>query len=161
VNGKAVKTGGKSRWAVFPGLAFGDKQYNYGPYQGLIDEATLFSRSLTAEEIKVVMQATGPEQPARAAAEASPSGAAFASLCASLRGKQAPRSLFAVERLAAGGDETVKRLRTRLLAKVEAERPSVDELIGQLDDDAFDTRERATQLLKQKGFAVEAKLREA
>jgi RNA polymerase sigma factor (sigma-70 family) len=159
VNGKAVKTGTKSQWIVFPGLAFGDNQYNYGPYYGLIDEATLFSRSLTAEEIKVVMRATGPEKPAPAAASLSDTDCAL--LWSALGGKQSPRGLFAVERLAAGGDEAVRRLRERLLPKAAVDRRSVDELIARLDDDAFDTREHATRSLKERGFDIVPKLRDA
>jgi hypothetical protein len=159
VNGKAVKTGARSQWIVFPGLAFGDNQYNYGPYYGLIDEATLFSRPLTAEEIKVVMRATGPEKPAPAAASLSDTDCAL--LWSALGGKLSPRGLFAVERLAAGGDEAVRRLRERLLPKAAADRPSTDELIARLDDDAFDTREQATRSLKERGFDIVPKLRDA
>jgi hypothetical protein len=161
VNGAAVKTGNRSRWTVIPGAGFGDSRVGYGPYQGLIDEATLFSRALTAEEIKVVLRATGPEKPAPAAPAARLSDAAYARLWSSLGGKRAPRSLFAVDRLAAGCDETVRRLRERLLPEPVVDRPSVEELIAQLDDDAYDKREQATRLLQEKGARIMAKLQEA
>jgi RNA polymerase sigma factor (sigma-70 family) len=161
VNGSAVKTGDRSRWTVIPGAGFGDSRVGYGPYQGLIDEATLFSRALTAEEIKVVMRATGPEKPAPAAPAARLSDAAYAKLWSALGGKRAPRSLFAVDRLAAGGDETVRRLRERLLPEPVVDRPSVEELIAQLDDDAYDKREQATRLLQEKGARIMARLQEA
>jgi RNA polymerase sigma factor (sigma-70 family) len=162
VNGAAVKTGGRSRWVVFPGTGLGDPQVvGYGPYQGLIDEATLFSRGLTTEEIKAVLRATGPESPAVAAPTTRLSDAAFAQLWSDLGGKRAPRSLFAVDRLAASGDEAVRRLRGRLLARRTVEKPSVEELIAQLDDDAFEVRQRATRLLKEKSGRIAPQLREA
>jgi RNA polymerase sigma factor (sigma-70 family) len=161
LNGTAVQTGERSQWTVFPGAGFGDPRVGYGPYQGLIDEATLFNRALKGEEIKVVMRATGPEKPAPAAAEGRLSDAAFTRLWSALGGKRSPRSLFAVDRLAAGGDETVRRLRKRLLSEPVVDRPSVEELIAQLDDDAFDKREQAAGLLKEKGNRIVPKLREA
>jgi RNA polymerase sigma factor (sigma-70 family) len=162
VNGAAVKTGGRSRWTVFPGTGFGDPRVGYGPYLGLVDEAALFSRALTAEEIKVVLRATGPEKPAPAASAARLSDDACARLWSALGGKRAPRSLFAVDRLAAGGDDAVRWLRQHLVPEVAVgDRPSVEELIAQLDDDAYDKREQATRLLTEKGLRIEPKLREA
>jgi RNA polymerase sigma factor (sigma-70 family) len=159
VNGTAVKTGAPSQWVVFPGTAFGDNRFNYGPYHGLVDEATLFSRALTAEEINVVMRATRTE---KAAAPAAPlSDGEFARLWSSLGGERAPRSLFAILRLAAGGDDTVRRLRERLLPKAAPDNVAVDRLVAQLDDDAFDTRERATQLLIEKSLGIAPRLRAA
>jgi hypothetical protein len=162
VNGVAVKTGERSRRTVFPGAGFSDwGQTGYGPYEGLVDEATLFSRALTTEEIKVVLRATGPEKAAPAGAEARLSDADCARLWSALGGKRAPRSLFAVDRLAAGGDDAVRWLRQRLLHEVPVDKPPVEELIAQLDDDAFDKREQATRLLAEKGTRIEPKLREA
>jgi RNA polymerase sigma factor (sigma-70 family) len=159
LNGTAVKTGTPSRWVVFPGTAFGDNRFNYGPYHGLVDEATLFSRALTAGEVNVIMRATRPEKAAAAAAPLS--DADFARLWSSLGGERAPRSLFVVQRLAAGGDDTVRRLRERLLPRAAAENPAIDRLIAGLDDDEFETREQATQSLTEKSISVAPRLREA
>jgi hypothetical protein len=154
-----VKTGSPSRWVVFPGTAFGDNRFNYGPYHGLVDEATLFRRALTAEEINVVMRATGPEKVVAPAARLS--DADFARLWSSLGGERAPRSLFAVQRLAADGDETVRRLRERMLPKAAADNLAVDRLIAELDDDAFEAREQATQSLTETSIGIAPRLREA
>jgi RNA polymerase sigma factor (sigma-70 family) len=159
INGTAVKTGTPSQWVVFPGTAFGDNRFNYGPYHGLVDEAALFSRALTAEEVNVIMRATRPEK--SAAAGAPLSAADFARLWSSLGGERAPRSLFGVQRLAAGGDETVRRLRERMLPKAAADNLAVDRLIAELDDDEFETREQATQSLMEKSITIAPRLREA
>jgi RNA polymerase sigma factor (sigma-70 family) len=159
VNGTAVKTGTPSRWVVFPGTAFGDNRSNYGPYHGLVDEAALFSRALTAEEVNVIMRATRPEKAAAAAAPLS--DADFARLWSALGGERAPRSLFVVQRLAAGGDDTVRRLRERLLPRAAADNLAVDRLIADLDDDEFETREQATQSLTEKSISIAPRLREA
>jgi RNA polymerase sigma factor (sigma-70 family) len=161
INGAVVKTGERSRWTVFPGTGFGDAKSGYGAFEGLIDETTLFGRALTVEEIKAVMRATGPDRkPDSTAPPERLSDAVRARLWTCLGGKQAPRSLFAVDRLAAGGDETVRWLRQRLLPETAAE-PSVEALIARLDDDRFATREKATHSLKQGGVRLVPKLTEA
>jgi RNA polymerase sigma factor (sigma-70 family) len=160
VNGGAVKTGARSAWSVFPGTYFSDPRTGYGPYLGLIDEPMVFNRALSGDEIKVVMGATRTEQPGDKSSAAL-SDAAFAELWSYLSGERAPRSLFAIPRLAAGGEETVRRLRPLVIQKPAADKPSIEELIGQLDDDNFQTRERAKRLLLERGASVVPKLRAA
>jgi hypothetical protein len=161
INGAPVKTGARSAWTVFPGAAFGDQTAGYGPYQGAIDEVMVFKRALTGEEIKAVVLATSPKKPSQGARAPALSDAAFNELWSAISGERAPRSLFAVSRLAAGGDEAVKRLRSRLLPAPVKDGPSVEELIAQLDDDAFPKRERATQRLVNKGAGIIPKLQAA
>jgi hypothetical protein len=158
VNGEAVKTGVRSAWTVFPGTYFGDPDTGYGPYQGLLDEPMVFDRALSGAEIKATLRATQGE-PRAGRAGAALSDAGFAELWSYLAGERAPRSLFAIDRLAAGGDATVRRLRPLVLPAPVSGIPSVDELLSQLDDPAFKTRERATRLLIEKGAGVVPKLR--
>jgi hypothetical protein len=105
-----------------------------------------------------VLRATRLDKPAGKGGPAL-SDAALAELCSYLSGEQAPRSLFAIPRLAAGGDEAVGRLRPLVLPAPLAGKPSVEDLVLQLDDDAFQTRERATRLLLEKGASILPKLR--
>jgi RNA polymerase sigma factor (sigma-70 family) len=156
VNGEAVRTGVRSAWAVFPGTYFGDPGTGYGPYLGLVDEPMVFDRALTGAEIRAAMQATRGEP--RAGRAVSLSDAGFAELWSYLAGERAPRSLFAIDRLAAGGEATVRRLRPLLVPGVSG-KPSVEELLTQLDAPAFKTRERATRLLIERGAGVVPKLR--
>jgi RNA polymerase sigma factor (sigma-70 family) len=155
VNGEAVKTGVRSAWAVFPGTYFGDPDTGYGPYRGLLDEPMLFDRALSGPEIKATIRVTQRDP----RAGVSLSDAAFAELWSYLSGERAPRSLFAIDRLAAGGDATVRRLRPLVLPAPVFGKPSVEELLSQLDDRAFKTRERATHLLIERGAGVVPKLR--
>jgi hypothetical protein len=157
VNGEAVKTGARSTWTVFPGTIFGDPGIGYGPYQGMIDEPMLFGRALTGDEIKAVVRASRGGEPAAKAGGLSE--AALAELWSYLSGEQAPLSLFAIDRLAAGGDEVVRRFRPRLLPAPASGKPSVEDLVRQLDDDAFAARERATRLLIAKGAGIAPQLR--
>jgi hypothetical protein len=149
VDGKAVKTGVRSRWTVFPGTTFGDPSDGYGPFQGLVDEVTLFNRALSAEEVTVLMRATRGV-PGRLPL----SGATFARLWSCLAGKEAPQSLFAVHRLAASGDEAVRLLRPHLKPSRGPAKPTVAELLKQLDDDSFAVRERATRTLLERAAAA-------
>src|SRR5262249_22811595 len=123
VNGEAVRTGARSAWAVFAGTYFGDPGTGYGPYQGLLDEPMVFGRALSGAEIRAVMQASRGE-PRAGGAGAALSDAAFAELWSYLAGERAPRSLFAIDRLAADGDATVRRLRPLLLAAPVSGEPS-------------------------------------
>jgi RNA polymerase sigma factor (sigma-70 family) len=157
VNGEAVKTGARSTWTVFPGTIFGDPGIGYGPYQGMIDEPMLFGRALSGDEIKAVVRASRGGKPAAKAGDLSE--AAFAALWSYLSGERAPRSLFAIDRLAAGGDEAVRRLRPRLLPAPASGKPTVEALVRQLDDDAFEARERATRSLIAKGAGIAPQLR--
>ncbi len=158
VNGEAVKTGETSPWSVFPGSHFGDPYPDYyGPYQGQIDEPMVFGRALTADEVKAVLRASRPEKGEDRGAALSE--AAFGELWKYLAGERAPRSLFAVHRLAAGGDGVVTRLRPLVRPAPVTGKPSVEELVRQLDDDEFTTRARATRLLIDKGAGVVPKLR--
>jgi hypothetical protein len=163
INGAAVKTGVRSPWSVVPGTRFGDAgspAYRYGPYLGRIDEPMLFRRALTEGEIKAVLRASQPGGPGAPGRKALPlSEAAFAALWGYLSGERAPRALFAVRRLAASGDEAVRRLRTVLLPPVEKGGLTVEELIRRLDDKQFRERERAMQFLLQAGEAAVPKLR--
>jgi hypothetical protein len=157
VNGEAVKTGVRSAWAVFPGTYFGDPDTGYGPYRGLLDEPMLFDRALSGAEIKATIRAT-QRDPRSGRAGVALSDAAFAVLWSYLSGERAPRSLFAIDRLAAGGDATVRRLRLLVMPAPVSGKPSVEELLVQLDDRAFKTRERATRLLIERGAGVVPKL---
>jgi hypothetical protein len=158
VNGAAVKTGERSQWTVFPGMHFGDPDTGYGPYQGTIDEPMVFDRALSADEIKAVGRATHIEKAADDTGAAL-SNAAFAELWSYLSGERAPRSLFAIYRLAASGEETVRRLEPLVRPAPVTGKPSLEDLVLQLDDDDFKTRERATTLLIEKGVGVVPKLR--
>jgi hypothetical protein len=157
VNGEAVRTGARSAWTVFPGTSFGDPDSGYGPYQGQLDEPMLFDRALSAAEIKATIRAT-QDDPRTSRASVSLSDATFAELWSYLSGERAPRSLFAINRLAGGGDATVRRLRPLVLPAPVSGKPSIEDLLKQLDDDAFATRERATRLLIEKGVGVVPKL---
>lgn len=160
VNGTAVKTGQRSAWTVFAGTTFGNANFDlsYGPYRGLIDEPMLFDRDLTGDEIKAVLRASRPEKGGGKEAAAL-SDAAFAELWSYLSGERAPRSLFAIHRLALGGDAVVDRLRPLVRPAPVTGKPTVEELLPQLDDDEFRTRERAMRLLIDKGPGVVPKLR--
>jgi hypothetical protein len=158
VNGEAVKTGARSAWTVFPGAYFSETSVGYGPYQGLIDEPMVFDRALAADEIKVVVRATGREKPGEKSS-APLSDAEFDALWSCLSGERAPRSLFVIPRLAAHGDETVGRLRSLVLPMAAPEKPSIAELVRQLDDDDFQTRERAKKVLIERGVGIVPKLR--
>jgi hypothetical protein len=158
VNGEAVKTGAKSPYAVFPGTYFGDPGTGYGPYQGDLDEPMVFDRALSGDELAAVIRATR-EEPRPARAGNALSDAAFVELWSYLAGEKAPRSLFAIDRLAAGGDATVRRLRPLMKAMPVPGKPSVEELLVQLDDSAFKTREQATRSLLDRGTSVVPKLR--
>jgi RNA polymerase sigma factor (sigma-70 family) len=158
VNGAAVKTGARSPFAVFPGTFFGDPGTEYGPYQGQLDEPMVFDRALSAAEIAAVIRATRSDKgPAQAGAALS--DAAFSELWSYLTGEKAPRSLFAIDRLAAGGDAAVRRLRPLVKPVPVPDQPSVEELLVQLDDNTFKTREQATHLLLQRGRSAVSKLR--
>jgi hypothetical protein len=157
VDGKAVRTGATSAWAVFPGTMFGEGgNLAYGPFHGLVDEVVLLGRALNAHEVAALMKATRAGPGRRPLSEAT-----FARLWHALSGRQAPRSLFAVHRLAASGDEAVRRLRPRLRPPADAGKPSVAELIRQLDADSFAVRERATRALVERGPAAAPRLRAA
>ncbi|HEV3447697.1 MAG TPA: LamG-like jellyroll fold domain-containing protein [Gemmataceae bacterium] len=162
VNGTAVKTGVRSPWTVFPGHSFGDPgapTNSYGPYRGRTDEPMLFGRALDEGEIKAILRAAQPDKVPGAGRKPLPlSDAAFAELWSYLSGERAPRVLFAVQRLAASGDDAVRRLRTSLMTRVDAGGLKVEELIRRLDDDRFRERERAMQLLLQTGESVVPKL---
>jgi hypothetical protein len=153
LDGKAVQSGQRSRWTVFPGTILGDPSNQYGPYHGLVDEVMLFSRALDAAEVAALL---GAPRPGRRLPLA---GAPFARLWATLSGEQAPRSLFAVTRLAASGDEAVRRLGPCLRPRKDPRKRAVAQLIAQLDDDSFAVRERATRLLIERGPGVRPKLR--
>jgi hypothetical protein len=161
VNGAAVKTGVRSPWSAFPGTTFGDggAPAGYGPYLGRIDEPMLFRRALTEREIKAVLRASQPEAPAAPGKALPLSEAAFAALWGYLSEERAPRVLFTVQRLAASGDQAVRRLRAALLPRAEKGHLTVEELIRRLDDKQFRERERAMQLLLQAGEAAVPKLR--
>jgi RNA polymerase sigma factor (sigma-70 family) len=159
VNGEAVKTGARSAWTVFPGTYISDPNTGYGPYQGLIDEPMVFDRDLSGDEIKVVFRATRMEK-LEGKAGAALSDAEFVELGSYLSGERASRSLFAIQRLAAGGDEAVRRLRPLVIPVAVPDKPSVEELVRQLDDDDFQARERAKRLLIEKGARVVPKLRD-
>ncbi len=157
VDGKAVKTGQRSRWIVFPGTSFGDLALQgYGPFHGLVDEVMLFNRSLDAAEVAVLLRATRPGRD-----RLSLSAASFVRLWSCLSEEPAPRALFAVHRLAASGDEAVRRLRPHLRPSADTRKPSVAQLIAQIDDDSFAVRERATRLLIERGPAAGLPLRTA
>jgi hypothetical protein len=158
VNGSKVKTGNRSPWTVFPGTYFGDPSTNYGPFLGLVDEPMVFDRALTAEEVKALLRATRTDQPVDKAS-AAPSEAALSEWCSYLAGERAPRSLFAIHRLALSGDAAVTRLRPLVKPPPETGKPTIEELVLQLDDDAFKTRERAMRSLIEKGSGVAPKLR--
>jgi HEAT repeat protein len=66
-----------------------------------------------------------------------------------------------VTRLEASGDEAVKRLRPLLVPQAVPNQPPVEKLLAQLDDDDFETRERATRMLMERGEAVVPKLQTA
>ncbi len=85
----------------------------------------------------------------------------FAELWSALSGQRAPQSLFAVHRLEECGDEAVRRLRAVLAPPAVPDKPSVEDLIGQLDAEEFAKRERATRLLEEQGEAIVPKLRAA
>jgi hypothetical protein len=155
VNGAAVKTGVQSLKSVIPGTCFGDPGHNYGPYLGRVDEPMLFSRALNEREIKAVLRAAQPHKTPAPGRKFLPlSDAAFADLWSHLAGERAPRTLFAVQRLAASGDESVRRLRTVLLPPVDTGGFTVEELVRRLDDNRFRERERAMQLLLKAGGRV-------
>jgi hypothetical protein len=157
VDGKAVRTGANSAWIVFPGTTFGDASNEaYGPFHGLVDEVVLLGRALNAHEIAALMSATRTGAGRRPLSEAT-----FARLWHGLSGRQAPRSLFAVHRLAASGDEAVRRLRPHLRPPADPGKPPVAELIGQLDADSFAVREKATRSLVERGPAAVPRLRAA
>jgi hypothetical protein len=157
VNGVAVTTGARSAYAVFPGTIFGDPGTDYGPYQGQLDEPMVFNRVLSGAEIAAVIRASRGDQRSAKASEAL-SDAAFTELWSYLAGEKAPRSLFAIDRLAADGDAAVRRLRPLVKPVPLPDKPSVEELLVQLDDKAFKTREQATQLLFQRGKSAVSKL---
>lgn len=162
LNGAAVKTGVRSRMSVFPGSYFGDPSgamWKYGPYLGRLDEPMLFSRALKEEEIKAILRASQPGKELHPGRKIPPlSDAAFAELWSYLGGERAPRALFAAQRLAAGGDDAVRRLRAVLLPRLDLGDDSVEGLIRRLDDDKFRARERAMQLLLKAGERVVPKL---
>jgi HEAT repeat protein len=89
------------------------------------------------------------------------SDAAFAEAWDAISGERAPRALVAVQRLAAGGDDAVKRMRERLLAPVGDGKPTVEELIAMLDHEDFAKREKATRTLLERGAVIVPKLRAA
>jgi hypothetical protein len=155
-DGKAVQVGVAGSWEVFPGTTFGDVSgMDYGPFHGLVDEVMLFDRALSAEEIATLKKET------RSPARTPLSESGFARLESLLSEEKAPRALFAVTRLAAGGDETVRRLRSRLNLAAESGKPAAAELIKQLDDDSFDVREKAARALVVRGGGVAPALRAA
>jgi hypothetical protein len=84
----------------------------------------------------------------------------FAELWACVSGERAPRALFAADRLAAGGDDAVRRLRAALRPPARGG-PPVEDLVARLDDDDFAVREKATRALTERGEGVIPKLRAA
>src|SRR5262249_12233041 len=86
------------------------------------------------------------------------SAATFARLWSALSGEQAPRALFAVHRLAASGDEAVRRLRPHLRPPPDTRKPTVDQLLARLDDDSFPVRDRGPRWLIERGSAAGPKL---
>src|SRR5262249_34918070 len=77
---------------------------------------------------------------------------------ASEDGKKAYQALWS---LAARSDETVGFLKDRLQAAAPGDAKRIDQLMGQLDSDDFDVRERATRELEKLDATVEESLRQA
>jgi hypothetical protein len=77
---------------------------------------------------------------------------------ASEDGKKAYQALWS---LAARSDEAVAFLKDRLQADAPVDAKRIDQLIGQLDSDDFDVRERATRELEKLEATIEETLRQA
>jgi hypothetical protein len=91
---------------------------------------------------------------------APPTPADLSSLWLDLGESSGPRAFRAVLRLASAPRQTVPWMRERLLRKVP-DAADVERLIGDLDDDAFPVRQRASQDLLYAGSQVESALRQA
>ncbi len=57
VNGILVRTGVTSARSSCPSTSLGENDYNYGYYSGLLDEVSIYNRSLSAAEIQTIYSA--------------------------------------------------------------------------------------------------------